>query len=536
MATIANLDVKIGAKTQDFKKGINGVQNSLKKLAGIIGVAFGARQIIRFTGEAIKLSGVAEGVAAAFERIATPGLLDDLVRATKGTVSQLELMQQAVMASNFRIPLDVFAKGLEFATRRAKEMGLAVDFMVNSFTVGMGRESVKILDNLGLSIKEIAEEEKKVGNFALAVGNIIEREMTEAGEAVDTVADKAARMNAQLDDTKVLFGQITTESLGLKDGIDGINESLSTMNEILASETFQTGIKKGADAWKFYAKALFTTNPIFQVMKGNFKASMLLLDRLDKRLAGGLPGRAGLGLGTAIPTPPEVILPETLTTLRTDLENINSLIDTTDIADIADIIELQNIALAIEQQIEAIEGLALAQAKAFNPPLETMEKLPAVLLDVSEAVADVDDSLKENAETWANFTAPTWKDMVEQSQVLSEAMVDAFTGIGEGIGDLITSTGGIEGFFLGLLNIIADFAKSMGKVLAAIGTAFLFIPGAQGLGVGLIGAGIGLTALGQVGSNLISRQNINVTGTTRTEGRDLVTVFERGQDFKGAVT
>ncbi|MCK5235342.1 MAG: hypothetical protein KAR06_00040, partial [Deltaproteobacteria bacterium] len=360
--------------------------------------------------------------------------------------------------------------------------------------------------------------------------------MTEAGEAVDTVADKAARMNAQLDDTKVLFGQITTESLGLKDGIDGINESLSTMNEILASETFQTGIKKGADAWKFYAKALFTTNPIFQVMKGNFKASMLLLDRLDKRLAGGLPGRAGLGLGTAIPTPPEVILPETLTTLRTDLENINSLIDTTDIADIADIIELQNIALAIEQQIEAIEGLALAQAKAFNPPLETMEKLPAVLLDVSEAVADVDDSLKENAETWANFTAPTWKDMVEQSQVLSEAMVDAFTGIGEGIGDLITSTGGIEGFFLGLLNIIADFAKSMGKVLAAIGTAFLFIPGAQGLGVGLIGAGIGLTALGQVGSNLISRQNINVTGTTRTEGRDLVTVFERGQDFKGAVT
>ena len=55
MATVANLDVTIGAKTAGLKKGIAGAKsqmNSLKstvlKLAGAFGVAFGVQQIFKF--------------------------------------------------------------------------------------------------------------------------------------------------------------------------------------------------------------------------------------------------------------------------------------------------------------------------------------------------------------------------------------------------------------------------------------------------------------------------------------------------------
>jgi len=183
--------------------------NTFKNVGKAIAGAFAIREVVRFGQEAIRLAATLEGVEAAFKRIATPGLLDELRKATKGTVSDLELMQSAVRASNFRIPLEQLAKYFQFAQQRARETGESVDYLVNSIIDGIGKGSTMVLDNLGLSASEIREEFKKTGDLALAVGNIIERGMGEsgAGGTIETTADKMDRMSATFKNLQTDLGQ-----------------------------------------------------------------------------------------------------------------------------------------------------------------------------------------------------------------------------------------------------------------------------------------------------------------------------------------
>lgn len=58
------------------------------------------------TTESVNLAQAAEGIEAAFERINKPGLLDELKKATHGTVSELELMKQAVKFKDFNLPVE----------------------------------------------------------------------------------------------------------------------------------------------------------------------------------------------------------------------------------------------------------------------------------------------------------------------------------------------------------------------------------------------------------------------------------------------
>lgn len=173
--------------------GVASALTSIRGIAGAMGIAFGAQQLIAFGKELFNIAKQAEGVETAFARIGDTTALERLRTATRGTVSDLELMKLAVRSDNFKIPMDVLAKGLEFAQRRAKDTGKDVDYLVNSFVDGLGRKSSLVLDNLGISLVEIQKEVKKVGDYNIAVGNIIEREMQKAGYAVDGLTEKTAR-------------------------------------------------------------------------------------------------------------------------------------------------------------------------------------------------------------------------------------------------------------------------------------------------------------------------------------------------------
>jgi len=150
-----------------------------------------------------------QGVLAAFKKLDNSvKILEDLKAATSGTVSEMELMQNALKAENFRIPMDVLAKGLEFATKRASETGESVDYLVNSFTVGLGRESIKILDNLGISAVELNKEVKLTGDFMAAVGNIMDRELSKMGDVILTDAQRMDKFKASIKNVRIEFGQL----------------------------------------------------------------------------------------------------------------------------------------------------------------------------------------------------------------------------------------------------------------------------------------------------------------------------------------
>jgi len=253
--TRPQIDLKFGANIKDFRRGMSNIDRSLRQLSGgfgalggVIGASFAVDAITQFVSESVKLGATMEGVRGAFERFADETTLDGLREAVSGTVDDLKLMQMAVRAKNFKIPMDVLAKGLKFATQRAMETGESVDYLVESFVIGLGRESVKILDNLGISTLEIQKKTKEVGDMTKAVGMIMDEAFENAGEQVVTTSMKIDQQKAAITNLKIAIGEQLAPiySAFLDNTIDG----LKNINNLLSKQTgFQ---EKAANALKTY--------------------------------------------------------------------------------------------------------------------------------------------------------------------------------------------------------------------------------------------------------------------------------------------
>ena len=157
--------------------------------------------------QGIELAKQGEGIHLAFNRLNQPGLLDNLREATHGTVTDLELMKAAVKFNDFKLPLDQLGTMLAFAQKKAKDTGQSVDYMVDSIVTGLGRKSLMILDNLGLSASEIRDKMKETGDMTKAVGEIIRDQMSKAGGYVETAADRAQQANVNLTNAMTRLGE-----------------------------------------------------------------------------------------------------------------------------------------------------------------------------------------------------------------------------------------------------------------------------------------------------------------------------------------
>jgi len=158
--------------------------------------------------KSIELAESANGITHAFEKIGTADYLQELRTATKGTVSDIELMKAAVKAKDFRIPLEDLGKYLSFAQLKAQQTGQSLDYMVDSIVTGLGRKSPMILDNLGLSAAEIKEETEKTGDFMKGVAKIVEDNLAQAGETYISAADRAAQRTVELENAQRSLGEV----------------------------------------------------------------------------------------------------------------------------------------------------------------------------------------------------------------------------------------------------------------------------------------------------------------------------------------
>ncbi len=126
------------------------------------GVSMLTSELAGSVQESIELAKQGEGIRIAFERLNQPGLLDELKAATHGTVSEIELMKQAIKFENFKLPVQDLANYLAFAQQKAKDTGESIDYLVNSIVNGLGRQSKQILDNLGISAAELTQRMSEV--------------------------------------------------------------------------------------------------------------------------------------------------------------------------------------------------------------------------------------------------------------------------------------------------------------------------------------------------------------------------------------
>lgn len=189
------------------------------KLAGLLGQQ--ASKVKDFVLESaragVEMAEQADGVTKAFNAMDNPNLLDNLRKATKGTVNDVQLMTAAVKANDFRIPLEDLGKYLEFAQLKAQQTGQSVDYMTDSIVTGLGRKSPLILDNLGISAAEISEKTKETGDFMKAVAEIVDTQLAEAGETYISAADRAAQKTVELQNAQKALGD---EILPLKEQWD----------------------------------------------------------------------------------------------------------------------------------------------------------------------------------------------------------------------------------------------------------------------------------------------------------------------------
>lgn len=244
----------LGINTDDFQKGMGKAKKQMtgfekagtsfaKNITGIFAGAFAVESIIEFGREASEMAGKLTGIESAFKRIDNGGLLDNLRAATKGTVSDLQLMQSAVQAENLGLPVQQLGTYFEFARRTAKATGESVDFLVDSIVKGIGRKSPLILDNLGISTTQLNEQLKKTPDFATAVGIVIEEKMGKAGEDIDTAAESTAQLAASWDNAKVKIGGLINAGLvplqgslgSIVEGYDGVFKSGQTLEQFSAN-------------------------------------------------------------------------------------------------------------------------------------------------------------------------------------------------------------------------------------------------------------------------------------------------------------
>lgn len=308
MKIIGQLKAILGLDKSGFDRGLKDAEKktnifsgAVKKLGAVFAGVFAAGKLIQFGNELVDLGGKAEGVRAAFNRLNDPNLLKDLRKATAGTVDDLKLMQYAVRAENFNIPLSKLASFFEFATKRAVQTGESVDYLVESIINGIGRKSTLVMDNLGISAAELQEEIKKTGDFGLAAGNIIERSMEQMGDVTITNKQKAEALGVAWTNIKTelgerlmpIIGKIAEWGLktlpkiidafgGMRRAIVGvINYFIDLYNEsILFRGVIQAIIFAGRILWDSFKTGIKTTIGYFgilgQVVKdvftGNWKA------------------------------------------------------------------------------------------------------------------------------------------------------------------------------------------------------------------------------------------------------------------------
>lgn len=203
-------ELKVSAKSL---REIATSETALGAMSGIVLTKFAEKageyiaRMKDIVAEGIEMAESADGVKKAFDALDDGTILNNLRKATKGTVTDLDLMKATVQANDFRIPLDDLGKYLQFAQLKAQQTGQSVDYMTSSIVTGLGRKSVMILDNLGLSAAEINEQMAQTGDFMLAVASIVDKQLAEAGDNYVSSADRAQAATVRFQNAQRELGE-----------------------------------------------------------------------------------------------------------------------------------------------------------------------------------------------------------------------------------------------------------------------------------------------------------------------------------------
>ena len=242
---LKGVDDSAGGMGEGMKTALAVMGGNLMTKAVSLAADLGS-EVVSLMNQSAELARSAEGVQMAFERLNRADMLDNLRQATHKTVSDLDLMKAAVKFNDFGLSLDELGTMLAFAQQKAKDTGQSVDYMVDSIVTGLGRKSVMILDNLGLSAADIREKMEETGDMTKAVGEIIRERMEKAGDYVETASDRATQANVRLENAMLELGNSMQEVFGYSGWDDMAADIKAGLVEVLNDLVTDIGEVKSA--------------------------------------------------------------------------------------------------------------------------------------------------------------------------------------------------------------------------------------------------------------------------------------------------
>jgi hypothetical protein len=563
---IADLFIKLGLKSDDFDKGIdkaknktNAFANGMKKIGGMIAAAFAVERVAAFVGELTKLSGEAEGVRAAFERINGGRYLDEMKQATAGTVSELELMKRAVSANNLGIPIENLASLFEFAAKRAQDTGESVDFLVNSIVTGIGRKSPLILDNLGISAIQLKEKLKGVGmetasvaQVAAAVGEIAADSMRVSGGIIETNATKIQQLRAAWMDFKT---ELAT-SPEISNAIGKELDDLKNIFEVVFSDNL-SNYEKFIGLTSLGGKNMQILADKSRAFKNQQKAAA---DAIDEYSANIQAGRAPLE--QKIETEEKHV--QTIGELKAEIDTLKSSLDSFNISQGAEIQSTLRQIQAKEKLLKTLTELQSVQARTATPErMQTIGGNPTVTgpqLDTGLEIGKLDALAQKNKEIVEKMTKDWTQFNNDLNSLITDGIVNMIDEFAYSLGQLVSGEINLSGFFANILGQFGQFLGQMGKLLIAFGVAqlafgeslknifnpanapILIAAGAAlvaisgaigGLAKSMSSGGGGSTAAGQQAYKV---QTVNAQDqklVAKVSGRDLAFVLEKRTNVMG---
>jgi hypothetical protein len=236
---------ELKAKLKDSEKIIGKLEKKVKSSGGSMNNVFKKvkQYALAYLGveavtQLVNLAGEIESVEGSFHNLAntaemsSDGLLEAMKTASKGTVSNMDIMRSSNLA--FQLMGEEVAghlpKMMEIAMASARSQGKRTADMFNDIVVASGRRSIQILDNLGISSATAAKYQEE---FATQLGKtrnqLNESEKSQAffyatmkagGELVNkignetlTLGEKLQVAKARMDDMAYTAGKILTPAI-----------------------------------------------------------------------------------------------------------------------------------------------------------------------------------------------------------------------------------------------------------------------------------------------------------------------------------
>ena len=548
MGILGELWVKLGLKNDELNKGldqskqkVSGFAQYMSKLGGMMAAAFSVKAIAEFTHQTAELANKAKGVRTAFNALNTPGLLDQLRKATSNTVDDLQLMQRAVQANNFKIPLDQLATYLNFATKRAQQTGQSVDYLVDSIITGLGRQSVLILDNLGISAAEIRDNMKDGASMAEAVGKIINEQMGGAAAEIDKAATASERLAAAWTNFQLSVGEGTS---GPWNWIKGqAADALDTVTKFINSDNL--------NAWQKF----FTISPLGFLMKaaGTYERAFAqdaedAAKALEKAKKDAEEYQALLDSGEFIGplTAEEKMKDSLIGKLQQEIEEKEQLRNLSD--NRAEIRKYSDEIEALKEKLKLLQ-MSSAELKKYNDQRIKERNAKSAKIDKVDGLFNVlemqanlksaKDVMDEAHKEWADNTAKLNEEAIAQQAATLEAIEmlnqSISAGITNSLGELANVIAGVEGANIGsvikaLLSPLADAAISAGLLVMGVGKAVEAFKTSLATLQGpiAIAAGAALVAVGVAAKAGLAAIGKGANGTAGTYGNNSMTSYSGG--------